>query len=119
VQDLAARFGVAILISPVAHPELNPIEMVWGTVKMSLKRANVTFSVATPRSMAEVEFVNITGEVWARYEDHSITAETYYRAVEAVCAEVEAAFADDRDDDEVEGCDLGGDSAGEVGDISE
>ena len=81
VQDLAARFGVTILISPVAHPELNPIEMVWGTVKMSLKRANVTFSVATPRSMAEVEFVNITGEVWARYEDHSIKAETYYRAV--------------------------------------
>jgi len=57
VQDLAARFRVTILISPVAHPELNPIEMAWGTVKMSLKRANVTFSVATLRSMAEVEFV--------------------------------------------------------------
>jgi len=28
VQDLAARFGVTILISPVVHPELNPIEMV-------------------------------------------------------------------------------------------
>jgi len=57
VQDLAARFRVMILISPVAHPELNPIEMAWGTVKMSLKRANVTFSIATLRSMAEVEFV--------------------------------------------------------------
>eukprot|EP00170_Pyropia_yezoensis_P002344 contig_9826_g2348 len=37
VQYLAARFNVAILISPVAHPELNPIEMVWGTTKMALK----------------------------------------------------------------------------------
>jgi len=57
VQNLAARFGVTILISSVAHPELNPIEMVWGAVKMSLKRPNVTFSIATLRSMVEVEFV--------------------------------------------------------------
>lgn len=40
VQRLAARFGVSVLISPVAHPDLNPIEMVWGTVKMALKRSN-------------------------------------------------------------------------------
>ena len=116
---MATRFRVTILISPLAHPELNPIEMVWETVKMSLKRANVTFSVATLRSMAEVEFVKITGEVWAWYEEHAIKAETYYRAVDAVCAEVEAEFADDRDDDEVEGSDLGGDSEGEGGDMSE
>jgi len=96
VQGLAARSGVTILISPVAHPELIPTEMVWGTVKMSLKRDNVTFSVATLRSMVEVEFVKITGELWARYEDHSIKTETYYRAVDAVCAEAEAAFSDYR-----------------------
>jgi len=93
--------------------------MVWGTVKVSLKRANATFSVATLRSMAEVEFVKITGEVWALYEDHAIKAETYYRAVDAVCAEEEAAFADDQEDDEVKGSDLGGDSEGEGGDMSE
>jgi len=58
---------------------------------MSLKRANVTFSIATLRSMAEVEFVKIAGEVLARYEEHAIKAETYYLAVDGVCAEVEAA----------------------------
>ena len=47
VQDVVARFGVSTLISPVAHSELNPIEMEWETVKMFLKRANITFSVAT------------------------------------------------------------------------
>lgn len=30
VLDLARRFNVNVLISPVAHPRLNPIEMVWG-----------------------------------------------------------------------------------------
>jgi len=93
--------------------------MVWETVKMSLKRANVTFSIVALRSMAEFEFVRITGEVWARYQEHAIKAETCYRAVAALCAEVEAAFADDRDDDKVEGSDLGGDSEGEGGDMSE
>jgi len=114
VQDLAARFDVSVLISPVAHPELNPIEMVWGTVKMALKRANTSFSLATLRSMAEVEFVKITAMVWAKYEDHAIKQETYYRAVDEVCAEVEAAFNGDKDDDEVEGS-MDGDTEDESG----
>jgi len=66
VQDLAARSDLSVLISSVAHPELNPIVMVWGTVKMALKRANTSSSLATLRSMAEVEFVNITAGVWAK-----------------------------------------------------
>jgi len=37
VQDLAEEFDVSIIFSPVAHPELNPIEMVWGTVKDALR----------------------------------------------------------------------------------
>jgi len=40
VQQLAARFGVSVLISPVAHSDLNPIEIVWGTVTIALKRGN-------------------------------------------------------------------------------
>jgi len=63
VQDQAAHFGVSILITPVAHPELKPIEMVWGTVKMALKRSNLTFSLATLRGLAEAEFEKITAEV--------------------------------------------------------
>jgi len=107
VQDLAERFGVSILSSSVAHPELNPIEMVWGTVEMALKRANPAFSLATLRSLAEAEFEEITAEVWARSEDHAIKAESYYRAVDEVRTDAEAAFNGDRDDDEVDGGDVG------------
>jgi len=114
VQDMAARFDVLLLISPVAHPELNPIEMVWGTVKMALKRANTSFSLVTLRSMAEVEFVTITAEVSNKYEDHAIEQETYDGAVDEVCAEVEAAFNGEKDDDEVEGS-MDGDSEDESG----
>jgi len=44
VQDLAAEFDVSVIFSPVAHPELNPIEMVRATVKIALRKANVTFT---------------------------------------------------------------------------
>jgi len=101
VQDLAARFGVSILTSPVAHPELNPIEMILGTVKMALKRVNLTFSLAFLRGLAGAEFEKITAELWARYEDHAINVENYYRADDEVCTDVEAAFNGDRDGDEV------------------
>ena len=100
IQDLAARLGVSILISPEAHPELNPIEMIWGTFKMALKRVNLTFSLALLRGLAGAEFEKISAELWARYEDHAINVENYYRAVD-VCTDVEAAFNGDRDDEEV------------------
>jgi len=60
LQDLAARFGVLLLFSAVAHPERNRIEIFLGTVKMALKRANMIFSPATLRGMAEVESAKIT-----------------------------------------------------------
>ena len=88
VQDLTARFEMSILIAPVAHPELNPIEMIWGTVKMAWKRANLTLSLATLRGLAEAEFEKITAEVWDCYEAHTIEAESYYRAVDEVCTDL-------------------------------
>lgn len=36
-RDLARRFIAYMRILPIAHPELNPIELVWGTVKMDLQ----------------------------------------------------------------------------------
>jgi len=56
-------FNFKILISPVALLELNPIEMVWGTVKMALKRTNVDFSVAALKALVDVEFFKITAKV--------------------------------------------------------
>jgi len=51
-QDLAARCDVSGFFTPAAHSELDPIEIVWGTVKMALKRAKTSFPPATLRGMA-------------------------------------------------------------------
>ena len=78
VQDLVEKFGVSVLISPVAHPELNPIEMVWGTVKVALRKSNVSFSLARLEELAAFEIAKITAEVCARYEDRAIGMKDYY-----------------------------------------
>ena len=91
VQHLAGRFNIKILISPVAHPELNPIEMVSGTVKMALKRAHVDFTMAALKALVDVEFTKITADIWYRYEDHAINMEEWYRDVGVMREEVEAA----------------------------
>jgi len=89
VKDLAEKFGVSVLISPVAHPELNPIEMVWGTVKVALRKSNVSVTLARLEEPATVEFAKITAELWARYEDHAIGMKEYYLEVSRMREEVE------------------------------
>lgn len=89
VQELAATFGVSVLISPVAHSDLNPIEMVWGTVKMALKRGNTSFTLSSLKDLVAKEFDKITPEVWAKYEDHAIKMEDFYRGLAAARDAVE------------------------------
>ena len=38
-------FSIKILFLPVAHPELNPIEMVWGCVKRAVAAQNLSFKL--------------------------------------------------------------------------
>jgi len=80
---------VSVLISPVAHLELNPIERMWGTVKVALRKSNVLLSLARLEELAAAEFANITAEVWARSEDNAIGMEDYYLEVSRMREEVE------------------------------
>ena len=89
VQDMAENFGVSVLISPVAHPELNPIDTVWEMVKVALRKSNVSFSLARLEELAAVEFAKRTAVVWARYEDHAIGMKDYYLEVSRMQKEVE------------------------------
>lgn len=87
-QDLTRRINVHILISLIARPELNPIEMVWGIVKKALKRANVSYSMAKLKALVEIEFAKITADVWCRYEDRAMMMEKWYQDVGAMRDEV-------------------------------
>jgi len=56
------KFDVASLTSPVSHAELNPIEIVWATVKGVLRRENLDFSMSRLQELVDQEFQHITAE---------------------------------------------------------
>jgi len=88
-QDMARQFDVAILSSPVAQQEPNPIEMVWATIKGALRPEYVDLSMSRLQELVDQEFKHITAEAWCRYEDHAINMEDYYRGLQEVAAQIE------------------------------
>ena len=51
VQELADKFteemfNIKIMFLPVAHPDLNPIELVWVTIKRAVAKGNLSFCLS-------------------------------------------------------------------------
>jgi len=108
-QVLAAGFDVSVICSAVAHPELNPIEMVWATVKVALRKFNVTLTTSRLQELLNIEFAEISTEAWGRYADHEIGMENHYMEVAAMRAEVEGRLVTQEIEmDAVEGEDVNG-----------
>lgn len=67
VQKMAVSKGHKVLLLPVHHPELNPIELLWGIVKNEcarLERKGVTFKQV--RLHLENAFDNVPSETFRK-----------------------------------------------------
>lgn len=51
---------------PVAHPQLNPIEMLWNWLKSYVATNNKTFSIADIRRLAAERQHELNGEWWVK-----------------------------------------------------
>jgi len=118
VQDLAKDFGKSIVHSPVVHPELNPIEMVWGIVKMALKRTSIEFKLTTLKALVADQFAKISSEEWLKHELHAIKMEDNYLAVGQVSAAEEEASGEEQLEVESRGEEGVSGSSGEESDAS-
>ncbi|CAH1997747.1 unnamed protein product [Acanthoscelides obtectus] len=63
---------------PPYNPDLNPIELIWATVKNRVADRNITFTLDDAQRIAEEEFSNITPHDWKKRCDHVIKIETEY-----------------------------------------
>ena len=50
--------------TPIAHCELNPIELVWASVKNYLRKHNTTFRLSDLKELLPLAFNNVTPEIW-------------------------------------------------------
>ena len=63
------------LRSPVAHCELNPIEIVWSKVKGFPKKNNKTFRLADLEKLVPEAFDTVTSDIWANCCEQAIKEE--------------------------------------------
>lgn len=63
---LLLEHGHIALRLPPYHPDLNPIESIWGQVKNNIARRNVDFKLETVKELAENEFSAVTVDDWKK-----------------------------------------------------
>ena len=81
IADLFAEgeFCIKILFLPVAHPELNPIEMVRGMVKRKCASLNMTFTLNDVDDIARSEVAKVDASIFTKFYEHSLKEEEKYR----------------------------------------
>ena len=72
-------FSIKILLLPVAHPELNPIEMVWTFVKQSAASCNLKFNLSAIEELTREQILKVTPELFNKYYIHACREEDMYR----------------------------------------
>lgn len=70
IAEIAAKYNLKILFLPVAHPELNPIEMIWSQLKHYLKKKNVNYKLAELENHAEEFFSTFDNLKWKKCVEH-------------------------------------------------
>ena len=71
-----------VLRLPPYHPDLNPIEQIWCTVKTRIAAKNVTFKLQDVQQLAEQNFAAVSMEEWAAVCRHAKTVEEEYMSRE-------------------------------------
>lgn len=103
---LAAEQGIKVVFLPVAHPELNPIETVWGMVKNIVRSRNgvegdTAFTMANLRSHINFALSQAGPGLWKRAEDACIAQEMKY--LELADRDDEGSADEDDDEEDVDG----------------
>jgi len=73
------EFELKVLFLPVAHPELNPIEMVWGIIKRKVAQRNLTFKLTAVEDETRKQIGSIGALDFKNYVSHVLKEENKYR----------------------------------------
>jgi hypothetical protein len=94
-QELADKFesgdfNIKILMFPVTHPELNPIEYVWGIVKRTVPSQNFTNNLKEVERLTNIQIRSFTGphgsgsyRTFGKFVRNTIEEEDRYRRLAA------------------------------------
>lgn len=109
IDAILAQHGHSVLRLPPYHPDLNPIELIWATVKDYIKQKNVKLCLQTVLQLAAEKFAQITPEDWKKRCEHVKKIEEDYlnrehvidQATERFVIHVDDSSDSDSDNDSV------------------
>ncbi|GBP12644.1 hypothetical protein EVAR_10296_1 [Eumeta japonica] len=84
IDEIIKAKGHTVLRLPPYHPDLNPIELVWGDIKGELARTAVNTKLKKKKEILQLLFSNYTPEKWSKCDDHVIKNENEYYASDRV-----------------------------------
>ena len=70
MDDVAKQAGHEVVGLPVAHCELNPIEMAWSQMKHYIKTHNLKFTLREMERLTHIAFTAVTPDCWKSLLPH-------------------------------------------------
>ena len=102
--EAANKQGHSILRLPVAHCELNPIELAWASVKNYIARRNTRYTLQEIERLTPDAFAHTTTDMWRNFCRHVVDVENDYIAKDGIredtLEEMTLTFTADSDNDD-------------------
>ena len=99
----AHEHGHTVLRLPVAHCELNPIELAWAAVKGYIARHNTRYTLQEVQQLTPEGFAHTTTDMWRNFCKHVMKVEKDYMEkdgiIEDTVDEMTLTITPDSDDD--------------------
>jgi hypothetical protein len=88
IDTLLAEHSHSVLRLPPYHPDLNPVELIWESVKEYVARKNVSFRLDDAMKLAEEKFNIITKEEWSSRCNNARQSEQNYLRLEPIIDDI-------------------------------
>lgn len=84
IDALAEEKKIRLLQLPPYHPDLNPIEMIWGAIKNKVRRLNTSFKVQDVLALTQQAYDSISAEDWKKRIEHTIRIEDEFARIDGI-----------------------------------
>ena len=78
VDEMAKKYGKTVLRLPPYHCELNPIELIWASLKTKVAKRNTTYKIKNLENLVNDELQAVTSDLWKKCIEHVVKIEKSY-----------------------------------------